>query len=302
MALSLPDLPMELIYHTLNFIPSKEYAIISVRGTCRALALKTAEIFAREYPPPGSWPITRRTVSALTGISQNKFLNPALERVTLFRYINKYEHGSKCSLTKGINIKELGQSLQILVNLRSLCLADFNCRGSENFLGDLLATLSLPLITDFELSNILVHARGLRKFIALNSNTIKTVVFDELDLSAPAEGAWSGLLRSLIRLKDVKLIHICKPLKCGDFVRFEPEDECDSTFRRYVDWDGRYDCDCDICLEYAGQNLHRVFGEYRLGTDAKKEDWTKGLELMVAGSRTVYLWGDSDARSGDPDP
>ena len=210
MALSLPDLPVELIYHTLNFIPSKEYAIISVRGTCRALALKTAEIFAREYPPPGSWPITRRTVSALTGISQNKFLNPALERVTLFRYINKYEHGSKCSLTKGINIKELGQSLQILANLRSLCLADFNCRGSEKFLGDLLATLSLPLITDFELSNILVHARGLRKFIALNSNTIKTVVFDELDLSAPEEGAWSGLLRSLTRLKDVKLIHICR--------------------------------------------------------------------------------------------
>ncbi|OCK89746.1 uncharacterized protein K441DRAFT_699714, partial [Cenococcum geophilum 1.58] len=208
MALSLPDLPVELIYHTLNFIPSEEYAIISVRGTCRALALKTAEIFAREYPPPSSWPLTRRTVSALTGISQNKFLNLALERVTLFRYINKYEDGSKCSLPKGINIKELGQSLQILANLRSLCLADFDFGGSENFLADLLATLSLPLITDFELSEILIHACGLQKFIALNKNTIKTVVFNTLDLSAPAEGAWSGLLRSLTRLKDVKLIDI----------------------------------------------------------------------------------------------
>ena len=302
MALSLPDLPVELIYHIFNFIPSEEYAIISVRETCRALALKTAEIFAREYPPPGSWPLTRRTVSALTGISKNKFLNPTLEHVTLFRYINKYEHGSKCSLTKGINIKELGQSLQILANLRSLHLADFNFRGSENFLTDLLATLSLPLITDFKLSKILAHTPGLQKFIALNSNTIKAVVFKELDLSAPAEGAWSGLLRSLTRLKDVELIHICKPLKCGDFVRFEPEDICDPTFKRYVDWDGRYDCDCGICLEFAGQNLHRVFGEYRLGTDAKKEDWARGLELMAAGSRTVYFWGDSDARNGDPDP
>ena len=302
MALSLPDLPVELIYHIFNFIPSEEYAIISVRETCRALALKTAEIFAREYPPPGSWPLTRRTVSALTGISKNKFLNPALEHVTLFRYINKYEYSSKCSLTKGINIKELGQSLQILVNLRSLCLADFNFRGSEKFLADLLATLSLPLITDFKLSKILIHACGLQKFIALNSNTIKTVVFNELDLSAPVEGAWSGLLRSLTRLEDVKLIHICKPLKCGDFVRFEPEDTSDPTFQRYVDWDMRYDCGCDICLEYAGQDLHWVFGEYRLGTDAKKEDWTRGLELMVAGSRTVYFWGDSNARNGDPDP
>jgi hypothetical protein len=289
MALSLPDLPVELIYHTLNFIPSEEYAIISVRGTCRALALKTAEIFAREYPPPGSWPLTRRTVSALTGISKNKYLNPGLERVTLFRYINKYEHGLKCSLAKGINIKELGQSLQILANLRSLCLADFNFRGSENFLSDLLATLSLPLITDFELSRILAHARGLRKFIALNSNTIKTVVFSKLDLSAPAKGAWSGLLSSLTKLKDVKLIHIRKPLKCGEFVRFEPEDICDPPFRRY-------DCVCDICLEHAGQNLHRVFGEYSLGTDAGKEDWTIGLELMAAGSRTVYFWGDSVER------
>ena len=302
MALSLPDLPVELIYHTLSFIPSEEYAIISVRKTCRALALKTAEIFAREYPPPGSWPLTRRTVSALTGISKNKFLNPALEHVTLFRYINKYEDGSKCSLTKGINIKELGQSLQILTNLRSLYLADFNFSGSEKFLADLLATLSLPLITDFKLSNILAHTRGLQKFITLNSNTIKTVVFKKLDLSAPAEGAWSGLLHSLTRLKDVKLIHICKPLKCGDFVRFEPEDRYDPTFQRYVDWGGRYDCGCNICLEFAGQNLHRVFGEYRLGTDAKKEDWTRGLELMVAGSRTVYVWGSSDARNGDPDP
>ena len=189
MATSLPDLPVELIYHTLNFIPSEEYAIISLRGTCRALALKTAEIFAREYPPPDSWPLTRRTVSALTGISKNQYLNPALERVTLFRYINKYEHGLKCSLARGINIKELGQSLQILANLRSLCLADFNFRGSEKFLSDLLATLSLPLITDFELSKILAHARGLQEFIALNSNTIKTVVFNKLDLSAPAEGA-----------------------------------------------------------------------------------------------------------------
>ena len=302
MATSLPDLPVELIYHTLNFIPSEEYAVISVRGTCRALALKTAEIFVREYPPPGSWPLTRRTVSALTGISKNKYLNPALERVTLFRYINKYEHGLKCSLAKGINIKELGQSLQILANLRSLCLADFNFRGSENFLSDLFATLSLPLITDFELSKILAHARDLREFIALNSNTIKTVVFNKLDLSAPAKGAWSGLLSSLTRLKDVKLIHIRKPLKCGEFVRFEPEDRCDPPFRRYVDWTGRYDCGCDICLEHAGQNLHRVFGEYSLGTDAKKEDWTKGLELMAAGSRTVHFWGDSDAISGDPDP
>lgn len=302
MALSLPDLPVELIYHTLSFIPSEEYAIISVRETCRALALKTAEIFAREYPPPCSWPLTRRTVLALTGISKNKYLNPALERVTLFQYINKYEYGSKGSLAKGINIKELSQSLQILTNLRSLCLADFNFRGSEKFLSDLLATLSLPLITDFELLKILAHACGLQKFIALNSNTIKTVVFNKLDLSAPAKGAWSGLLRSLTKLKDVKLIHIRKPLKCGEFVRFEPEDICDPPFRRYVDWDGRYDCVCDICLEFAGQDLHRVFGEYSLGTDAKKEDWAMGLELMRCGSRTVYFLGDSDAINGDPDP
>jgi hypothetical protein len=132
-------------------------------------------------------PNTKNCLSSYWNFEE-QILNPALERVTLFRYINKYEYGSKCSLAKGIDIKELGQSLQILANLRSLCLADFNFRGSENFLGDLLATLSLPLITDFELSKILVHAGDLRKFIALNSNTIKTVVFDELDLTAPARG------------------------------------------------------------------------------------------------------------------
>ena len=291
MALSLPDLPVELINYVLNFIPSKVNAIIPIRETCRDLASKTTEIFAREYFSSGSWPVTRRNVSALTGISKNIFLNLALERVTLFRYINKYEYGSKYSLAKGIDVKELGQSLTALANLRSLCLADFNFRGSDDFLGDLLATLSLPSITDFKLSKALVHARGLRKFISLHSNTIKTVVFDELDLTAPAEGAWSGLLRSLFRLKDVKLIHIRKPLKCGDFVRFDIKD---STFQKYVDWDAFYDCDCDICLEYAGQNFHWSFAEYRLGTDAKKEDWTRGLGLMVAGSRTVEF------ERGDP--
>jgi hypothetical protein len=49
MALSLPDLSVELIYRVFNFIPNEENEIISVRGTCRALALITTEIFARKY-------------------------------------------------------------------------------------------------------------------------------------------------------------------------------------------------------------------------------------------------------------
>ena len=303
MVLSLPDLSVELIEHTLNFIPIKENAIIPVRETCKALALKTTEIFAREYFSSGSWRLTRRNVSALTGISKNEFLNPTLEHITLFRYVNEHQSGSRYSLAKGIDIKELGQGLQTLANLRSLHLANFNFEGSENFLGDLLATLSLPSITDFELSKVLVHADGLRKFIALHSGTITTVVFDALDLTAPAKGAWSGLLSSLTWLKDVKLIHISKPLKCGDFVRFESEGQKDSTFERYVELDVYYDgCGCDICLEYAGQNIHWVFAEYRLGTEAKKEDWARGLELMMAGSRTVEFWRDNNPRDGDPDP
>jgi hypothetical protein len=304
MVLSLPGLPVELIERTLNFIPSEENAIIPVRETCRALALKTTEIFARKYFSQGSWRLTRRTVSAIIGISKNKFLNPTLEHITLFRYVNEYqESDSRYSLAKGIDIRELGQGLQTLANLRSLYLADFNFRGSKRFLGDLLATLSLPSITDFGLSKILVHADSLRKFIALHSGTIKTVVFDELDLTGPAKGAWSELLDSLTWLKDVKLIHIRKPLKCGDFVRFEPQDEEDSTFQRYVELDTDYDsCGCDICLEYAGQNLHWIFAEYRLGTDAEKEDWARGLELIMAGSRTVYFFLGNSPRDRDPDP
>ncbi|OCK95587.1 uncharacterized protein K441DRAFT_658295 [Cenococcum geophilum 1.58] len=286
MALSLPDLPVNLIYRILNFIPSKENAIIQVHETCRALALKTTELFARNYFSSGSWRLTRRTVSALTGISKHKYLNPALKDITLFRYTNEYEDGLRYSLAEGIDIKELGQSLQTLANLRSLNLADFNFRDTEKFLGDLLATLSLPSITDFGLLKVLVHASDIGKFITLHSNTIKTVVFDELDLIAPAKGAWSGLLSSLTCLKDVELIHIRKPLKCGIYVRFEPEDEEDPTFHRYVELDTRYDeCGCNMCQKYS--DLHWSFAEYRLGTDAEKEDWTRGLELMVAGSRTV---------------
>jgi hypothetical protein len=304
MVLSLPDLPVELIKHTLNFIPSEENAIIPVRETCRALALKTTEIFARKYFSRGSWRLTRRTVSALTGISKNKFLNPTLKHITLFRYVNEYqESDSRYSLAKGIDIKELGQGLQTLTNLRSLYLADFNFRGSKNFLGRLLTTLSLPSITDFGLSKVLVHADGLQKFIAVHSGTIRTVVFDELDLTAPAKGAWSELLDSLTLLKDVKLICIRKPLKCGHFVRFEPKDEEDSTFQRYVKLETEYDsCGCDICLEYEGQNLHWIFAEYRLGTDAKKEDWARGLELMMDGSRTVYFLHGNSPRDRDFDP
>ena len=128
-------------------------------------------------------------------------------------------------------------------------------------------------------------------------------MFDELDLTAPENGAWSGLLSSLTWLKDVKLIHIRKALKYEDYVRFEPEDEKDSTFQRYVQLDTEYDsCGCDICMEHAGQDLHGVFAEYRLGTDAKKEDWTRGLELMVAGSRTVQYWRDNYPTYKSPDP
>ena len=303
MVLSLPDLPVELLNHALNFIPSKENAIISVRETCRTLALKTTEIFARKYFSRVSWRLTRRTVSALTRISKNKYLNPAVTHIILFRYINKYEPKSRYSLAKGIDIKELGQSLQTLANLRSLCLADFNFKGSENFLSDLLATLSLPSITHFELSKILAHASNLQKFIALHSDTIKSVEFDELDLTAPAKGAWSGLLSSLTWLKDVKLIYIRKPLKRGYFVRFEPKDTEYSTFERYVELDTTYDrCDCDLCfkrLDYYG-----AFAEYRLGTDAEKEDedWTRGLELMAAGSRTVDFRDGSSPEDKDPDP
>jgi len=288
MALSLPDLPVELIYRILNFIPSKENAIIQVHETCRALALKTTEPFARKYFSSGSWRLTRRTVSALTGISKNKYLNPALKDITLFRYTNEYEYGLRYSLAKGIDVKELGQSLQTLANLRSLNLADFNFKGSQNFLGDLLATLSLPSITDFGLLKVLVHASDIGKFITLHSNTIKTVVFDELDLIAPAKGAWTGLLSSLTCLKDVELVHIRKPLKCGTYVRFEPEDEEDPTFNRYVKLDTRTDdCGCYMCQKRC--DFHWSYAEYRLGTDAEKEDWTRGLELMVAGSRTVIF-------------
>ncbi|OCK99504.1 uncharacterized protein K441DRAFT_217341 [Cenococcum geophilum 1.58] len=288
MALSLPDLPVELINHTLNFIPSKKNAIIQVRETCRALALNTTGIFARECFSSGSWPLTQRTISALTGISKNKFLNPALKEIILFRYTNKYQKSdSRYSMAKGIDIKELGQSLQTLTNLRSLHLADFNFIGFEKFVGGLLATLSLPLITDFRLSEINIHASDLRKFIALHSDTIKTVVFNELNLTTPKKGAWSGLLNSLTQLKDVKLIHIHKPIQYHCFVRFEPEDICDPTFERCVDWYTQYDCGCDSCSDYAREDHHAVFGDYRLGMDVKKGVWTRGLKLMAAGSRTM---------------
>jgi hypothetical protein len=167
-----------------------------------------------------------------------------------------------------------------LANLRSLHLAKFDFICFENFLSGLLATLSLPLITDFRLSEIRVHAGDLQNFIALHSDTIDTVVFKELGLTAPAKGAWSGLLGSLTRLKDVKLIDIRKPLKRGDCVRFEPKDEEDSTFERYVQW--HLECDyCECC--YGNEIRHCVFGVYRLGTDAK-EDWTRGLELTAFGT------------------
>ena len=97
--------------------------------------------------------------------------------------------------------------------------------------------------------------------------------------------------------------YIRKPLKRGNFVRFEPKDEKDSTFQRYVELDTYYDsCGCDICLEYAGQNLHWIFAEYRLATDTEKEDWARGLELMMDGSRTVEFWRNNTPRDGDPDP
>jgi len=293
MAASLPDLPVEIIKHIFDFIPRKEHAIISVRETCKALALKTTEIFAREYFPSGSWRLTRRAVSAITGISKNEFLNPTLKRITLFRYVNQYEKSkSRYSLAKGIDIKELRQGLQTLANLRSLCLANFDFEGSENFLGDLLATLSLPSITEFKLSNILAHADDLRKFIALHSDIIKTIEFDELDLTAPARGAWSGLLSSLTQLKDVELILIRKPLKCDNFVIFEG----------FICVDTYYDgCDCEICLDRSGEDHHMFFHEYRLGTDTEMEDWTRGLELMMAGSRTVKFRG-GYPQDADPDP
>lgn len=311
MALSLPDLSVELIHRVFNFIPNEENEIISVRETCRALALKTTEIFAWKYFLRGSWRLTPRAVSALTGISKNKILNPTLKHVTLFRYTNEYEYGSGASgysLAKRIDIKKLGQSLQTLANLRSLHLAKFDFIGFENFLGG----LSLPLITDFRLSEIVVHASNLQNFIALHSNTIDTVVFNKLHLTAPAKGAWSGLLGSLTQLKDVKLINIRKPLKCGYFVRFEPKDEEDSTFEskdeeystfeRYVQLD--LECDyCECCYNHPSQIHHYAFGVYRLGTDAKKEDWTRGLELMVARSRTVdFSYNYDIGEDGYPDP
>ena len=92
-------------------------------------------------------------------------------------------------MAKGINIKELGQSLRTLTNLRSLHLADFNFIGFNKFIGGLLATLSLPLITDFGLSEINIYASDLQKFIALHSDTIKTVIFNKLNLTTPRKGA-----------------------------------------------------------------------------------------------------------------
>ena len=305
MALSLLDLPAELICRIFNFIPSDENAIIPIRKTCRALALITTEIFARKYFSLGSWRLTPRAVSALTGISKNKVLNPTLKYIALFQYTSKYQKYDPGSLAKGIDIKELGQSLQTLANLRSFHLAKFNFRGSEKFLGDLLATLSLPSITNFYLSDILAHAGDLQKFIALHSDTIDTVAFDGLDLTAPAKGAWSGLLGSLTQLKDVELIHIRKPLKCGHFVRFEPKDEEDSIFERYVQVDREYDdCGCLICFEFAERGTHWVLAEYRLGTDVEveEEDWTRGLGLMAAGSRSIHFSFGSDLSDGDPDP
>jgi len=60
---------MEIIERILNFIPEKNYEIIAVRETCNAMALITTQIFAKEYFSSGSWRLTRRAVSALTGIS-----------------------------------------------------------------------------------------------------------------------------------------------------------------------------------------------------------------------------------------
>lgn len=60
-----------------------------------------------------------------------------------------------------------------------------------------------------------------------------------------------------------------------------------------------YDCYCDSCL---GQFSHWTYAQYRLGTDTKKEDWTRGLELMVAGSRTVQFFDGNSLWSGDPNP
>ena len=56
------------------------------------------------------------------------------------------------------------------------------------------------------------------------------------------------------------------------------------------------------CLGSMGSSFHQIYAEYRLGTDAKKEDWTRGLELMVAESRTVQFLDGGSPETIDPDP
>jgi len=189
---------------------------------------------------------------------------------------------------KGWIAKNWVRPYKTLANLRVLWLANFNIEGFENFLGNLLSTVWLPSITVFRLTKTLIHAGDVQKFIARHSITIKTVEFDELDLIAPANGAWSGLLRSLTLLKDVKLIHINQPLKCSIPVTFEPDDEEDSTFERCVELHKQY------------HHIRWVYSEYRLGTDVKKEDWTRGLELMMVGSKVVNRFRPWDSISRDP--
>jgi hypothetical protein len=147
--------------------------------------------------------------------------------------------------------------------------------------------LSLPSITNFGVSKILAHADDLRKFIARHSNIIRIVVFHQLDLTGPAKGAWSGLLSSLTWLKDARLICIYKPLKSDETVSFESEDK--DSFERYVKMYFYYeDCWCGCCNKYYDADLDLHWSaEYMLGTDIKKADWRRGLELMMVNSRTI---------------
>ena len=186
---------------------------------------------------------------------------------------------NRCQLDL-INIKELCQGLLALTNLRSLHLARFMCE----FTKDLLSTLWLPSITDFELSDTAVTDDHLQGFIHRHSGTIKTVLLKCLDLRRNC--SWSGVLRSLTRLTDAKLICISYPVENGRLIQLGPGDEGYSTFNRYVMLDGSIGY-CDCWPEGPGCS---VPVEYRLGTDAKREDFTRGLKLMMDDRKVDECW------------
>ncbi|KIW03485.1 uncharacterized protein PV09_05252 [Verruconis gallopava] len=229
----LDRLPAEIVDRICNYLPNRD-TLLSLRATCRDLAAKTSERYAKAYWIQSRWILSRYGWANFRTMAEfHANINSYITNLTLIAPDSHCHDYDNFCLAKGwSSSQDLAHSINKIRSIRIFNLFNFKFAGSSDFLETLLPAIRLPLMAHLVIGDAVIEDNALALLIRNHAKTLHGIRFDNVDLSGGMNKValdileyetfrdagmcmtpWSTVFRALAEIEQQCGIQISNPMQ-----------------------------------------------------------------------------------------